>query len=194
MPSRASISIASRRRLERWFAAWSFLWRQHAPIRSASQPPQQPAESSPPEPAPPPASPARPVVLVTVLGLSGSALHEVLELVTKDTRAKPIAPVFITDSLDFTPFRQRRLRFEYLPDRGRQQRFAPELEWDLYLRRRYGLLSEKWQTKSIISFGRPPPRECVANGRPAHRQRAMAPPQIHVTEENTMKQGHHEIP
>jgi hypothetical protein len=194
MPSRASISRASRRRLERWFAAWSFRWRQHAPIRSASKPPQEAAESSPPEPAAPPASPARPVVLVTVLGLSGGTLHEVLELVTKDSRAKPIAPVFITDSLDFTPFRQRRLRFEYLPDRGRQQRFAPELEWDLYLRRRYALLSEKWQTKSIISFGRPPPRECVAHGRPAQGQRALAPPRIHVSEEITMKQGQHEVP
>ena len=193
MPSRPRGSSSSRRRLERWFAAWSARWRPPAPIRPADKPVPPPAESSPPKPAAPPSS-APAVVLVTVLGLSGRALHDVLELVTKDARPKPIAPVFITDSLDFAPFRQRRLRFEYVPDRGRQQRFAPELDWDLYLRRRYALLSEKWQTKSIISFGRPPPRECVVNGRPAQGQRAMAPPRIDLTQGITMKQGHHEVP
>jgi hypothetical protein len=123
----------------------------------------------------PPAKPAPAVILVTVLGLWGRALDEVLELVTKQAETQPIVPVFITDVSDFSAFRRRRLRFEYLPDRDRQQRFAPELDWELYLRRRYALLSEKWQAKSIISFGRAPPRECVANGRPACSQAEIRP-------------------
>ena len=71
-------------------------------------------------------------------------------------------PVFITDGFDFAPFRRRRLRFEYIPDRDRQQRFAPELDWNLYLRRRYVLLREKWQAKSVISFGTRPPDESAS--------------------------------
>jgi hypothetical protein len=193
MPGRARASRSSRGRLKRWFAARSAKWLPRAPIQSADKPIPAPAESRQPKPAAP-ASPAPAVVLVTVLGLSGRALEEVLELVTKDARPRPIAPVFITDSLDFAAFRQRRLRFEYVPDRGRQQRFAPELDWDLYLRRRYALLSEKWKTNSVISFGHPPSRECVANGRPMQAQRAMAPPRTEVTEEMTMKQGQHEVP
>jgi hypothetical protein len=106
-------------------------------------------------------------MLVTVLGLSGRALEEVLELVTKGAETKPIVPVFVTDIFDFAPFRRRRLRFEYIPDRDRQQRFAPELDWHLYLRRRYALLGEKWQAKSVISFGSRPPDESVSGGRPA---------------------------
>jgi hypothetical protein len=115
-------------------------------------------------------------MLVTVLGLSGHALEEVLELVTKGAETNPIVPVFITDSFDFAPFRRRRLRFEYLPDRDRQQRFAPELDWDLYLRRRYALLREKWQAKSVISFGTRPLDENGSGDRPAlEHSRSAAP-------------------
>ena len=97
----------------------------------------------------------------------GDALEDVLELVTKGAETKPIVPVFVTDGFDFAPFRRRRLRFEYVPDRDRQQRFAPELDWDLYLRRRYALLREKWQAKSVISFGSRPPDESALGSRPA---------------------------
>lgn len=115
-------------------------------------------------------------VLVTVLGLSGRSLVEVLELVLRKADSTQTAPIFVTDSIDFSPFRQRRLRFEYLPDRDRQQRFAPALDWDLYLRRRYALLGDKWQAQSVISFGRPPPHGCVVDGRLAGRDREAAAP------------------
>jgi hypothetical protein len=128
-------------------------------------------------------------MLVTVLGLSGQALDEVLELVTKGAETNPIVPVFITDSFDFAPFRRRRLRFEYLPDRDRQQRFAPELDWDLYLRRRYALLREKWQAKSVISFGTRPPEESVRGGRPALEHGGSI-----ATNGEPMRQRRHEVP
>jgi hypothetical protein len=116
-------------------------------------------------------------MLVTVLGLSGRPLEEVLELVTKGAETKPIVPVFVTDGFDFAPFRRRRLRFEYVPDRDRQQRFAPELDWDLYLRRRYALLREKWQAKSVISFGSRPPDDNALGGRPAFEHSGSSAPQ-----------------
>lgn len=128
-----------------------------------------------PEPAPPASSASPcPVVLVTALGLAGRALEEVLELVTKESESTSVTPVFVTDSLDFAPFRRRRLRFEYLPDRGTQQRLVPDLDRHLYERRRYLLLREKWQTRSLISFGRSPPPECVAAIRPSEPDEASS--------------------
>jgi hypothetical protein len=121
-------------------------------------------------------------VVVAVLGLTGQTLQEVIEMAAKAAEATPATPVFITDSLDFDPFRARRLRFEYFPDRGTRQRFASDLDWDLYERRRYALLRDKWQPRSLIWFGRPPPADCVAviNARagstPSGRDQPMAGP------------------
>ena len=109
-----------------------------------------------------PADAPRAVIFVTVFGLSTAALEEVLEVVAREGRDTPVSPVFLTDSLDFKPFRKRRLRFEYLPDGGRRQRFAPDLDWPTYERRRYRLLAEKWRPQSVISFGTPPPADCAA--------------------------------
>jgi hypothetical protein len=114
------------------------------------------------EPRAPPADAPRAVIFVTVFGLSTAALEEVLEVVAREGRETPVSPVFLTDSLDFKPFRKRRLRFEYLPDGGRRQRFAPDLDWPTYERRRYRLLAEKWRPQSVISFGTPPPADCAA--------------------------------
>ena len=118
------------------------------------------------EPAAPAQAPAadapRAVIFVTVFGLSTPALEEVLEVVIREGRDTPVTPVFLTDLLDFKPFRERRLRFEYLPDGGRRQRFAPDLDWRAYERRRYRLLVDKWRPQSLISFGTPPPADCAA--------------------------------
>ena len=104
----------------------------------------------------------RAVIFVTVFGLSSAALEQVLEVVMREGEDTPVTPVFLTDSLDFKPFRDRRLRFEYLPDGGRRQRFAPDLDWRTYERRRYRLLAAKWRPQSLISFGTPAPPECTA--------------------------------
>jgi hypothetical protein len=124
----------------------------------AEEPRAPPAE----EPRALPADAPRAVIFVTVFGLSTAALEEVLEVVAREGRDTPVSPVFLTDSLDFKPFRKRRLRFEYLPDGGRRQRFAPDLDWPTYERRRYRLLAEKWRPQSVISFGTPPPADCAA--------------------------------
>jgi hypothetical protein len=194
MSRAGNASRSSRPRLERWFGLLPARWRRVADTPSAGKPPPPAPESRPSAPLVPPPSPPRAFVLVTVLGLSRRALDEVLKLVAKEAETKPIVPVFITDDLDFAPFRKRRLRFEYLPDRDRQQRFAPDLDWDLYLRRRYALLSAKWQAKSTISFGRPPPREGMAESRPAGGKTEIPTRRINGTEGHTTEQGHHEVP
>ena len=173
-------------RLQRWFRLLPARSPRPSEPRSGSLLPEPAKEGSSPKPPKPPATPVCPTVLVTVLGLSGRALDEILELVVNRTKTTPIAPVFITDTFDFGPFRRRRLRFEYVPDRDRQQRFAPTLDWDLYLRHRYALLGEKWQAQSVISFGRPPPHGCVVNGRPPRRH-GGAP-------EGEVRAEHHAVP
>jgi hypothetical protein len=110
----------------------------------------------------PPADAPRAVIFVTVFGLSPAALEEVLEVVMREGEGTPVSPVFLTDSLDFKPFRARRLRFEYLPDGGRRHRFAPDLDWRTYERRRYRLLAAKWRPQSLISFGTPAPPDGAA--------------------------------
>ena len=101
-------------------------------------------DAGPPTPEQAPAADApRAAIFVTVFGLSTAALEEVLEVVMREGRNAPVSPVFLTDSLDFKPFRERRLRFEYLPDGGRRQRFAPDLDWRAYDRRRYRLLGRE---------------------------------------------------
>ena len=102
------------------------------------------------------------VIFVTVFGLSAAALEAVLEAVIRAGRDAPATSVFLTDRLDFEPFLARGLRFEYLPDGGRRQRFAPDLDWRTYERRRYRLLARKWRPQALISFGTPPPPDCAA--------------------------------
>jgi hypothetical protein len=177
-------------RLERWLGAVTAWRRRSKEMRSVPKPSPPASVSSPPKPVPAPANPAPATMLVTVLGLSGHPLEEVLELVTRGAETKPIVPVFITDIFDFAPFRRRRLRFEYIPDRDRQQRFAPELDWDLYLRRRYTLLREKWQAKSVVSFGSRPADESVSGGRPALEHSGVTA----TPKGEPARLRHHEVP
>ena len=125
---------------------------------SAGQPEEQPLPTDRALAADAP----RAVIFVTVFGLSTAALEEVLEVVKREGKDTLVNPVFLTDSLDFKPFRARRLRFEYLPDGGRRHRFAPDLDWRTYERRRYRLLAAKWRPQSLISFGTPAPPACAA--------------------------------
>ena len=48
----------------------------------------------------------------------------------------------------------------YVPMVG--HRFAPDLDWRTYERRRYRLLAAKWRPQSLISFGTPAPPACAA--------------------------------
>ena len=182
-------SARSSAHLERWLGALRAWLRRPRQTRSTPKPAQPAHVSSPPKPVAAPTNPAPATMLVTVLGLSGRALEEVLELVMKGAETKPIVPVFVTDTFDFASFRRRRLRFEYVPDRDRQQRFAPELDWDLYLRRRYALLREKWQARSVISFGSRPPCESVLGGHPTQEHDGLTAPKG-----DPAGQRHHEVP
>lgn len=91
-------------------------------------------------------------VLAVVLGLEGEHLTNVLDLLIRGAGSE-VVPVVLTDSVDFHLFRERRLIFEYLPPETQRQRFAPNLDWQLYTLRRLALLRTKWQPIRIVAFG-----------------------------------------
>jgi hypothetical protein len=103
----------------------------------------------------------RAVLAVTVLGLGGDSLEEVLALVERESRSQGLQPVFITDQGDLEPFRRRRLIVDQVIDAERRAVDLPELPWRLYMRAQYALMGRRWQPEALVSFGRPPEAECV---------------------------------
>ena len=121
-----------------------------------------------PAPGPVPAPPAVPApkrggnVVVTVLGLSGKALDQVLYLAHRQCAERGSRPVFVTDGLDFAPFRQRRLITDQVADAEALAAQIPELPWRSYRRRQYALVAARWQPVAIVTFGRSPDADCLA--------------------------------
>jgi hypothetical protein len=103
----------------------------------------------------------RAVLAVTVLGLGGDSLEEVLTLAERESRHQGLQPLFITDQSDLEPFRRRRLIVDQVIDAERRAIDLPELPWRLYLRAQYALMGRRWQPEALVSFGRPPEAECV---------------------------------
>jgi GR25 family glycosyltransferase involved in LPS biosynthesis len=92
-------------------------------------------------------------VIAVVVGLEPDALSRVLDLLSASSTRQDVEPVLLTDCDAFELFRDRGLVFEYLPGPAQRQRFAADLDWDLYLLRRLALIRRKWQPVRIITFG-----------------------------------------
>ena len=91
---------------------------------------------------------------MAVFGLGPAELERVVDLVSGGlSPAGTVVPVFLTDSGAFEVFRARRAVFEYLPPPDQRARFAPDLDWDLYVLRRLVLLRRKWRPVRVIAFG-----------------------------------------
>jgi hypothetical protein len=133
---------------------WRQLLGRLAPARRAEAP--EPADR--PETAPAQGG----NVVVTVLGLSGDALEQVLTLAERQCAARGSRPVFVTDGLDFAPFRRRRLIADQVIDAEALAAGSPDLPWQAYRRRQYALLAARWQPVAVISFGRAPGADCLA--------------------------------
>jgi hypothetical protein len=96
---------------------------------------------------------ARPLIVAIVLGLGRDELPVVLKMVERYCRDRKLLPVLLTDHDGLDLFRSRRMLFEYLPPPAVRDRFAPGLDWDLYVQRRLALIRRKWQPARIIAFG-----------------------------------------
>ena len=95
----------------------------------------------------------RPVMAVVACGLAPEQRDNVLDVIARQSAAADLVPLVLTDDDDFAPLRRRSMLFEYLPPPAARARFAPALEWDLYLQRRLALLRRKWRPVRVIAFG-----------------------------------------
>lgn len=93
--------------------------------------------------------------LVAVFEVPENLIGEVLEQAVREHGTESRL-VFVTDDLDFLPFRQRKLVFEHLPSRAERAKHAQHVNWADYLRQRWSILAEKWQATKIVSYGLPP--------------------------------------
>ena len=85
--------------------------------------------------------------------LEHSRLEFVLDTIESYARDRDVIPVILTDCPTFEVFRRRGLAFEYLPSRSAQKRFASDLSWPLYVRRRIALYQAKWRPIGVVAFG-----------------------------------------
>lgn len=136
--------------------------------RAASARLPVPSEVPQPAPAPLPA-PARagwsepallplpagspPVVAVAILalGLRGEELAALADAVLASLATQRCRPVFLTDTLDPTPLRQRSLPFEYLP--ALPPAGHPPEAYDRLLLARMAVWRRKWRLARIVTAG-----------------------------------------
>lgn len=93
------------------------------------------------------------VMLISVIGMEATARDQMLDWMVEDCQAQGKTPVFIIDSLDLTPWIERRLLIEHLPSLTHQTGLAPDLDWDLYLKRRLLQIKRKWRSGEIADLG-----------------------------------------
>jgi len=94
------------------------------------------------------------VLLISVIGVDASERDRMLDWMIEDCETSGKLPIFMTDDLDLHPWLSRGLMVEHLPSMSRQEKTAPDLDWDLYLQRRLAFLKRKWQVDHIVDLGR----------------------------------------
>lgn len=98
----------------------------------------------------------KPVIAVTIFGLSVEETTQVLDTVESRFQKRDAVPIILTDSNRFETMRERGMAFEYFPPENGQGRPAPDGR-SLYFQRRLSLLRKKWGPTDVISFGAPGP-------------------------------------
>jgi hypothetical protein len=95
------------------------------------------------------------VLIAVMVGLDAALLEQSLAAVraSSDRTDGAIETLCLTDCERFDLFRMHGLLFEYLPPAQRRNRFASDLDWDLYTLRRLARLRRKWAPVRIVAFG-----------------------------------------
>ena len=126
-------------------------------------PPQPPAAPAPTQAKARPATPPTGGhVIVSVLGLTGEALEQIVDLAVGQCKATGTTPVFVIDHDDFSAFRGKRQLVEQVVDAERMALQAGDLLWRLHRERQCRLLALRWQPRTVIFFGRRPDEACIA--------------------------------
>ena len=98
-------------------------------------------------------TPPQRTIGIMVTGVAGLDMEAFLEGILPVSSKQNITPVFITDTEDFSPFRERGLFFEHVPARDAIHRFGQGRDWQLYMDRRLGMLQVKWGLDGFVAFG-----------------------------------------
>lgn len=93
------------------------------------------------------------VVIVAALGIGEDELVRVAEMAAGQMATGRVLPIILTNSDRLEILRRHRLPLEYIPPPALQRRFAPEKNWNLYLRRRFAIVCRKWRPGALIVFG-----------------------------------------
>ncbi len=94
-------------------------------------------------------------VLVSLIGMPRRQIDQVLDDLIDDSKAEGTTPVFITDEVELAVEIGRQALVEHLPSVRNREAAAPDLDWDLYLKRRLRQIQEKWRCSKIIVLGLP---------------------------------------
>lgn len=95
-------------------------------------------------------------MFIGFFGMTGEAIAETADLVDEELSQKGLIPVYLVDQAEFSALRAKQRLFEFLPSHWQGARRSPDLDWPLYLRRRYLLLQMKWRPLDRIDFGTVP--------------------------------------
>jgi hypothetical protein len=95
--------------------------------------------------------PTLPNAVFALFGLQGAELRQAVERVVAEQQGEaPFVPIFLTSDPDFTPFRDQRLAFEYIPLICDDEAGAPEPRWVAYLLETLELTLRRWGVRRII--------------------------------------------
>ena len=94
------------------------------------------------------------VVGFSVCGLGAAATAQIVSRIAGlQTENRDFIPVFLTDSLDSSIFREQGFVFEYIPGPGARRRLEGRYAWKHYASARLELLREKYGLCDVITFG-----------------------------------------
>ena len=95
--------------------------------------------------------PDLPNAVFALFGLAGAELrHQLDRILPEQHGPQPFLPVFLTNDSDFTPFRDQRLAFEYLPFVCDDAAPPPEPGWAAYLLETLELTLRRWGVRRVI--------------------------------------------
>lgn len=95
--------------------------------------------------------PELPNLVVALFGLDVAQARQTVEQVlAEQSQGEPFAPVFLTDSTDFSLFRDQRLAFEYVPLICDGTAPPPDPRWAAYLVQALQLTMRRWGVRKIV--------------------------------------------
>ena len=94
---------------------------------------------------------------VDVTGLAADQIEALMPTVRQELQRRNYIPVFITDTAEFSPFRNAKTIFEAVPDIERNSRLMPDFDWADRRAKCLELIREKWKPTGEMKLSAPLP-------------------------------------